>query len=126
VVRHPLLVFGLDHIAKPVAAGAPPAEWVSQIRELAKRERVWCKFSGLATEVPGKVWTPELLRPYFDVVLEAFGPSRLMFGSDWPVCLLATGYARWHGFAEACAASLSDSERAAFFGGNAAKAYGLR
>ena len=125
VDRHPGQVFVLDHIAKPVAAGAPPAEWVAQIRELAKRERVWCKFSGLATEVPGRRWTPELLSPYFEVVLEAFGPERLMYGSDWPVCLLATDYARWQGFAASCVVGLSDSERSAFFGGNAARAYGL-
>lgn len=125
VDRHPDLSIVLDHIAKPVVQGPPPAEWVKNLRELARRERVHCKFSGVVTEVPGWKWTPELLRPYFEVVLEAFGPNRLMFGSDWPVCQVAAGYLDWHRFVENCVASLSAAERAAIFGGNAARFYRL-
>lgn len=127
VDRHPNQPIVLDHIAKPVIEGPPPAEWVKHLRELARRDHVCCKFSGVVTEVraPGWSWTPELLRPYFDVVLEVFGPQRLMFGSDWPVCLVAADYVRWHGFVEACVAPLTPTENAAIFGGNAARFYNL-
>ena len=123
--RHPGLSIVLDHIAKPVVDGPPPADWTSHIRELARRDHVCCKFSGVVTEVPGWKWTPELLRPYFNVVLEAFGPGRLMFGSDWPVCQVAAGYLDWHRFVESCVAPLSADERAAILGGNAAAFYRL-
>jgi len=129
VDRHPAQNFVLDHIAKPVIApGAPPPDaWAVSICELACRENVSCKFSALTTEVraPGYAWTPELLRPYFDTVLTAFGPRRLMFGSDWPVCLAGAGYARWHQFVTDCAAPLSRSERAAILGETAARVYKL-
>lgn len=125
VDRHPQLRIMLDHIAKPVVAGAPPAAWVASIRELALRPQVMCKFSGVVTEVPGREWTPALLRPYFDVVLEAFGARRVVFGSDWPVCLVASDYLGWREFVTACTESLSPDERAAIFGGNAASFYRL-
>ena len=123
VDRHPDQIFVLDHIAKPVVRDLPDPAWVRNIQELARRENVYCKFSGVVTEVPGWQWTPELLSPYFDVVINAFGPARLMFGSDWPVCLVASEYARWIGFVEQCAASLSATERARLFGGTAVEAY---
>jgi L-fuconolactonase len=125
VARHPAQPIVLDHIAKPVVQGPPPAAWREHIRELARHPHVLCKFSGVVTEVPGWQWTPESLRPYFDVVLEAFGPRRLMFGSDWPVCLVASGYLRWHRFVEECTAKLTPAERAAILGGNAAAFYKL-
>jgi len=125
--RHPAQPMVLDHIAKPVIQGAPPADWVHHIREVARRPQIFCKFSGVVTEVrtPGWRWTPELLRPYFEVVLEAFGPKRLMFGSDWPVCLVASDYLRWHRFVESCTDALTSAERAAIFGGNATVFYKL-
>ena len=123
--RHPTLPVVLDHIAKPVVQGPPPPEWCAHIRELARRERACCKFSGVVTEVPGWRWTPELLHPYFDVVLEAFGPRRLMFGSDWPVCLVASDYARWADFVRTCVAPLSPDEQAAILGGTATDFYRL-
>lgn len=125
VDRHPGQIFVLDHIAKPVVQGLPDSIWTRNLRDLAHRENVYCKFSGVVTEVPGWQWTPELLRPYFDVVMEAFGPSRLMFGSDWPVCLVATEYARWVDFVEKSAAPLSASERMRLLGGTAVEAYKL-
>lgn len=125
VDRHPEQVFVLDHIAKPVVRGTPDAAWVAGIRELARRPNVYCKFSGVVTEVPGWSWTPRLLTPYFDVVLEAFGPGRLMFGSDWPVCLVATDYARWINFVEQSISALSAPERARILGGTAQEAYQL-
>ena len=125
VDRHPGLPIVLDHIAKPVVQGPPPAEWVKQLRELARRPHACCKLSGVVTEVPGWQWTPGLLRPYFDIALEAFGPSRLMFGSDWPVCQVAANYADWHRFVETCVAPLSVSERTAILGENAVRFYRL-
>jgi L-fuconolactonase len=125
VDRHPSLRVIVDHIAKPVVQGSPPEAWRRQLRELARRPNVFCKFSGVATEAPGWQWTPEALRPYFEEVLEAFGPGRLMFGSDWPVCLVATSYERWTGFVRSCVAPLSLSEREAILGGTAASAYRL-
>lgn len=125
VDRHPDQVFVLDHIAKPVVQGLPDPTWARNMRDLARRENVYCKFSGVVTEVPGWQWAPELLRPYFDVVMEAFGPARLMFGSDWPVCLVASDYARWIDFVEKCAAPLSATERSRLLGGTATEAYKL-
>lgn len=86
--RHPNLRLVLDHMGKP--AGSLNAEWVRLIREMAKRENVWCKVSGLVTEV-GHVD----FRPYIETVLEAFGPSRVMWGSDWPVVTADLAYADW-------------------------------
>jgi L-fuconolactonase len=126
VDRHPNQTFVLDHIAKPVVQGAPPIEWRKQIRELARREHVACKFSGVVTEIPGfAAWTPEQLSPYFNVVLEAFGPRRLMFGSDWPVCLVGSEYARWFKTVESFTARLSGDERARILGDTAAEFYRL-
>lgn len=123
--RHPRQVFILDHIAKPKVVATVDPEWRRLMREFARRENTFCKFSGVVTEVPGWSWTPELLRPYFDVALEAFGPKRLMFGSDWPVCLVATEYARWVEFVRSCAASLSADEQSWIFGQSARAAYAL-
>lgn len=126
VDRHPQQQFVLDHIAKPVVRGAPPSEWCQHIRELSRRGNIACKFSGVVTEVPGWRWTPELLRPYFDVVLQAFGPRRLMFGSDWPVCLVAASYARWCSFVEECTAALTATESADILGETATRIYKLK
>lgn len=125
VDRHPALRIVLDHIAKPIVSGPPPAEWRTHLRELARRPNVFCKFSGVVTEVPGWQWSADLVRPYFEVVLEAFGPHRLMFGSDWPVCLVAADYARWHATVDAFVQPLSRDERDAILGGTAATAYQL-
>lgn len=125
VDRHPELRIVVDHLAKPRADGAPPPEWRAGIADLARRPNVFCKFSGLVTEVPGWSWTPALLRPYFEVVLSAFGPSRLMFGSDWPVCLVAASYADWVHFVGDCVTSLSPDERDAILGGSATTFYRL-
>lgn len=95
VDMHPNQQFVLDHIAKPKIKTNEIKVWEKNIRELAKRENVVCKISGMVTEADFKLWTPEQLKPYFEVVLEAFSPERLMFGSDWPVCLVATEYGSW-------------------------------
>ena len=90
--RLPELRLVLDHIGKPPMREGRRGPWRQQIYELAKNTNVYCKLSGLLTEADWQHWTADDIRPYLDVVFEAFGPDRLMFGSDWPVCLLAAGY----------------------------------
>ena len=125
VDRHPQQRFVLDHIAKPVIAGAPPTDWQEQINRMAERPNVSCKFSGVVTEVVGNAWTDELLTPYWDTVLAAFGPDRLMFGSDWPVCLVRSSYERWLGFVRKMTTDLSAGERERVLGGAASEVYRL-
>ncbi len=126
VDMHPEQPFVVDHIAKPrIARAAFDNEWADGIRELAKREHVSCKISGMITEVRDADWDAELLRPYFDTILEAFGPQRVMYGSDWPVCLLRGSYASWVQAVEKLASSLSPDEQAALWGGNAERIYQL-
>jgi L-fuconolactonase len=129
VDKHPAQTFVLDHIAKPAIggpAGVDPA-WSAGIRELAKRGNVYCKLSGMITEVIPALedWDPDLLGPWFDVVLDAFGPERLLFGSDWPVCLLRGEYADWIQCVEFWISGLSAAEQSAILGDNAKRAYGL-
>ena len=114
----------IDHGAKPqIAAGLIDA-WADHMRAIARDSTAVCKLSGIATEAaPG--WTVETLRPYVDVLLDAFGPSRLMFGSDWPVLTENGDYPRWLAAAEALTAHLSDAEKADVFGGTAQRFYGL-
>ncbi len=125
VDRHPDQSFVLDHIAKPLIRSGIMEPWESRIRELARRENVVCKVSGLVTEADWQAWTPEALRPYVEVVLEAFGPGRLLFGSDWPVCLVASGYTRWLHTVRGLLRDLSKDEQALIFGGNARRVYSL-
>lgn len=126
VDRHPNQPFIVDHVAKPtIVRGAFDAEWAAAIRDLARREHVTCKVSGMVTEVRDPAWDTHLLRPYFEAVIEAFGPDRLMLGSDWPVCLLRSSYLDWVGAVQDLAADLSTDERAALFGDTASRIYGL-
>lgn len=126
VDRFPEQPFVLDHVAKPFIAKGELEPWARGIRELARRAHVTCKVSGMVTEARWREWTPADLRPYLDVVFEAFGAGRLMYGSDWPVCRLASEYGPMKAVVDEYAAALSDDERAALFGGNAARFYGLR
>jgi L-fuconolactonase len=125
VDRHPQQVFVLDHVAKPNIKAGAIEPWHTNIRELAHRPNVYCKVSGMVTEADFRAWTPQQLRPFFDVVLEAFGPRRLMFGSDWPVCLVAATYEIWLNTVAEWTADLSADERDRVFGGTAVEAYGL-
>lgn len=126
VDHHPNQPFVLDHIAKPTIKEAEfDSGWEKNFRELAKRENVTCKFSGVATEVRDAEWSLNTIRPYWDVAIEAFGPKRLMFGSDWPVCLLRTSYQRWHTVVAQLASELTSDEQTAFWGENAVRAYQL-
>jgi L-fucono-1,5-lactonase len=125
VDRHPEQVFVLDHIAKPLIAAGQLEPWAGRIRELAKRENVWCKVSGLVTEAKWDAWSAETLHPYLDAVVETFGPARLMAGSDWPVCLVASGYQQWWELLRGYFAGFSDAEQELIFSGNARDVYGL-
>lgn len=116
VDRHPNSRFILDHIAKPTIQKAQfDQEWEKNLRELAKRKNVACKFSGVATEVRDDAWDLHLVQPYWDVAWESFGPDRLMYGSDWPVCLLKTDYKRWVETCEALVSKCSADEQANFW-----------
>jgi L-fuconolactonase len=125
VDRHPNQVFILDHIAKPNIRRRELSPWRENIRRLAEREHAYCKLSGMVTEADWQAWTIEDLRPYVDVVLDAFGPRRLTFGSDWPVCLVASEYRRWIDTVRAMTSSLSESEQRRIFGETAVEAYAL-
>ena len=121
----PELQFVVDYLSKPPIAGGELEPWATQMRELAAFEHVACKLSGMVTEADWASWAVDDLRPYFEVVLEAFGPSRLLFGSDWPVCTLAASYEQVLAAAEALTAELSTDERAKIFGSNARRIYTL-
>lgn len=125
VDRHPDQTFILDHIAKPRIAAAELEPWAKNIRALARRPHVACKLSGLVTEADVATWTPAQLQPYFDVVIDAFGPSRLLFGTDWPVCLAGVTYTAWKQTVEAALKTFSPTERAAILGNNALRLYKL-
>ena len=125
VDRHPNQTFVLDHIAKPRIKDRALSPWHERIKELAKRENVYCKLSGLVTEADWNRWTEADLKPYIETVLECFGAKRLMFGSDWPVALLACGYGKWVGIIEHAISALSPSEQRLILGGTAKSAYGL-
>jgi L-fuconolactonase len=125
VDRHPQQVFVLDHVAKPKIASGEIEPWRGRMRELSKRVNVVCKISGMVTEDSWLRWSVESLRPYLDVVVEAFGAERLMAGSDWPVCLVATEYERWWRVLRDYFADYSEAEQAQIFGGTAMRTYGL-
>ena len=125
VDRHPDQVFVLDHIGKPRIRDGSFDAWRAAIRDLARRPNLYCKISGMVTEADWERWSEAELAPYIDAVLDAFGPRRLMYGSDWPVCLVAAGYARWFELVAGFAARLSAEERDRVLGGTAIEAYRL-
>ncbi|MET8134370.1 amidohydrolase family protein [Streptomyces sp. NPDC005251] len=121
--EHPGLTFVLDHLGKPPIATGALDPWAGAVRELAALPNTVCKLSGMVTEADPARWTPDDLRPYADTVLEAFGPDRMMFGSDWPVCTLAATYGQVLRAAEELTAGLDESERQAVFTGTATRVY---
>ncbi len=125
VDQHQEQQFVVDHIAKPNIRNNEIENWSKNLRELALRPNVACKLSGMVTEADYWNWTEAQLQPYFETVLEAFGPSRLMFGSDWPVCLVATGYARWIQVVNKAVKQLTSEEQHQIFYENAMKIYQL-
>jgi len=125
VDRHPEQVFVLDHVAKPRIKDNLLEPWRKNIFELAKRENVYCKISGLVTEADYVQWTEAQLLPYVDTMLEAFGPQRLMLGSDWPVSLVACDYSRWVNLVRSWIKKLSAAEQKRILGDTAIEAYRL-
>jgi L-fuconolactonase len=126
VEKFPEQRFVIDHIAKPAIKTHQIGPWADHIRTIAKGSAVMCKLSGLVTEADWNNWRAEDFRPYLDVVFEAFGTERLMFGSDWPVCLLAGTYKDVKQLTEDYVRDLPGPERNNIFGLNAARFYGLR
>lgn len=120
----PGLTFVVDHISKPVI-GDPLDPWATDLRRLAALPNVTCKLSGMVTEASWTDWKPSDLQPYADVVLDAFGPDRVMFGSDWPVCLLAASYPDVVQTAETLTTTLTPTDREAVFATTATRTYKL-
>jgi L-fuconolactonase len=124
IERHPDLPVVIDHGGKPAIVDRAWEPWATDIADLANHPQVVCKLSGLVTEA-GPAWSPHKLGPYVDHLLACFGAKRLLWGSDWPVVNLAGGYHCWARASEQILAGLSESDRAAIFGGNARRFYGL-
>lgn len=125
VSEFPSQMFVLDHLAKPEIKDQKIKAWEEGIRELAQHPKVYCKLSGIITEADWKSWTSENIKPYLDVAFDVFGPDRLMFGSDWPVCTLAGSYKRVYQLIDQYIHPLNKLDRAKIMGGNAKKVYGL-
>jgi L-fuconolactonase len=125
VDRHPDQRFVLNHAAKPRIAASEMEPWRHHIHALGQRSSVCCKLSGLVTESNWSHWSLDTLRPYLDVCVEAFGPQRLMAGSDWPVCLVASSYAQWWSVLAEYFAPFSSVEKQRIFGGTAIEFYRL-
>ena len=125
VDRHPNQIFILDHIAKPRIREGVLSPWKENIQALAKRDNVYCKLSGMVTEAQWNSWTRDDLVPFFEIVLSAFGPKRLMFGSDWPVLTLASSYKKWSDTVRSLIAALSTDEQELVSSGSAIEAYRL-
>ncbi|MEG3658756.1 amidohydrolase family protein [Arenibacter palladensis] len=125
VKKFPNQKFVIDHIAKPYIKDGFYDGWATMMKEVAKHENVYCKISGMITEADFKSWTPEQIHPYMLLALEAFGPVRCMYGSDWPVCLVAGTYTQVKELTTNFISSLSTTEQAAIMGQNAVEFYGL-
>lgn len=124
--RFPGLPLVIDHIAKPRISDGGWDDWAGGMAELSRCPNVWCKLSGMVTEASWQDWKPSDLRRYIDHVLGLFTPGRLMFGSDWPVCLLAGSYDRVVEALQSNLSSLTEEEQARIWGGSATEFYGLR
>ena len=117
--------FVLDHLAKPEIRAGRIVQWERDLRSLAVHPNVWCKLSGLVTEADWRRWSPAEIRPYLDVAFDAFGPQRLIAGSDWPVCTLAADYRRAIALITEYLADRPDADREAVLGGNASRIWRL-
>jgi L-fuconolactonase len=118
--------FVIDHMAKPEIRTNGSAEWAKKMRAIAQNPNVLCKISGLVTEADWQAWKKADFKPYLDVVFEAFGAERLMFGSDWPVCLLAASYRQVKEIVEDYLRGFSEDEKGKVFGENAVRFYRLK
>ena len=126
VKKFPNQKFVIDHIAKPYIKDGFFEGWAVMMREIAKNQKVYCKISGMITEADYKTWTPEQVHPYMKLVLESFGAGRVMYGSDWPVCLVAGNYSIVKALVTDFISDLSQEQQNAIMGGNAAKFYNLK
>jgi len=117
--------FVIDHIAKPGIKNREIDQWKKELREVAKHQNVSCKISGMVTEADWKNWKQQDFVPYLDAIVETFGTKRIMYGSDWPVCLVAASYENVLGIVDQYFARFSQNERELFFGGNAIQFYNL-
>lgn len=125
VTQHPDQKFVVDHLAKPVIREKEFTYWASQMKELASFKNVCCKISGMVTEAVWYQWTNDDFRPYLDFVMNHFGTARVMYGSDWPVCLVAASYEKQMNIIEEYLRSFSDSEKHKIMGENAIRFYNL-
>jgi L-fuconolactonase len=126
MARLPEQRFVIDHLAKPGIKSGNTAPWAAQMKEIGQNKNVFCKLSGMVTEADRKHWKADDFRPYLDAVFDAFGVDRLMFGSDWPVCLLAATYRQVKQIIEEYVNGFSQADKEKVFGGNAARFYGLK
>lgn len=125
VDEFPNQLFVIDHIAKPLIRSGELEPWATRMRQLGERENVFCKLSGMVAEAQWHSWTEAQLAPYFDVVLEAFTPGRIMFGSDWPVLELASGYGHWINVVRRAITNLTIKEQHSIMAGTAREFYRL-
>jgi L-fuconolactonase len=125
VQQFPEQKFVIDHVAKPYIKDEKIDEWKTGMQQLAQQSNVYCKISGMVTEADWKNWTADDLRPYIDVVVESFGIDRIMYGSDWPVCLVASSYKRWLQTVKDYFSSYSTEDQEKVFSSNAIKFYKL-
>ena len=122
----PELRLVIDHMAKPPIASGEISEWAREIKKVAGHANIFCKLSGLVTEADVNSWRTEDLKPFVETSLEFFGPRRMMFGSDWPVCLLAASYDRVLEAFQSLLAELSDEDRSSIFSKNATEFYRIQ
>lgn len=117
--------FVVDHLAKPLIKKGEIREWKEKMKVLSTHPHLYCKISGMVTEADWDNWKSDDLHPYLEAVTEIFGPDRLMFGSDWPVCLVASSYDKWLGIVRKFFSSFSPVDQAKIFGGNVNSFYRL-
>jgi L-fuconolactonase len=125
VNEYPNQKFVLDHLAKPAIKRNEIKEWSESIKKLSLCSNVWCKLSGMVTEADWKSWNKKDFAPYLEVVINSFGANRVMYGSDWPVCLVAARYEEQLGIVESFIESFSDTEKQLIMGENAITFYNL-
>jgi L-fuconolactonase len=125
VSKFPAQPFVVDHIAKPLIKDGIQEPWATDLRRLAENPNVYCKVSGMVTEADWRAWQPADFQPYLDIVFEAFGPERIMLGSDWPVCTVAGSYTDIVSIIVDYIQQFSADEQAGVLGRNAMKFYGL-
>lgn len=126
VQKFPDQLFVIDHLAKPLIKQQEIEDWKKSIQQFKSFENVYCKISGMVTEADWNNWSNQTFKPYIDVVAETFGTNRIMFGSDWPVCLVAANYDEMFAVVENYFSSFSKDEQGKFFGENAIRFYNLK